>query len=198
MNKKIIRIMVVAVILVFLGVWGISVSRAASYTEYHCDVKNLRLATTIEIYKDNVYFGKVEGDVFRFVTDPLTMYDTSGKRTAYAGDAYHFIAQDSHSVYVDGSFTAEMVGLVDFLGESYDIYNKAGNKVAYVSFNDWNTNGKMYDMDRNLIAEYSSNFFFNDFNVTIYDKCNLDEKTVLMIFCSYYSDQHADAAASNS
>ena len=56
MNKKVIRIMVVAVILVLLGVWCSSVSRAASFTEYYCDVKNLRLATTIEIYKDNVYF----------------------------------------------------------------------------------------------------------------------------------------------
>lgn len=38
------------------------------------------------------------------------------------------------------------------------------------------------------------NLFFNDFIVRIYDGCELDENTVLMIFCSYYSDQKADSS----
>ncbi len=51
----------------------------------------------------------------------------------------------------------------------------------------------MYDVEGNLIADYNSKLFFNDFEVRIKENCNLDEKTVLMIFCSYYSDQHADS-----
>lgn len=169
----------------------------SKYTEYHCDVKLFHLATTIEIDKDGEDFAKVSGDIFRFVTDPLSMYDLDDNKVAYAGDAYHFFAQDSHTIYVDGSLSVEMVGLFRVLGEAYDIYNEAGEKIAYVSFNELNTNGSMYDMDNNLIADFRSNLFFKDFDVRIFEDCTLDEKTVLMIFCSYYSDQAADAEAAS-
>ena len=58
-----------------------------------------------------------------------------------------------------------------------------------------------YDRIRSVLsylAYFLEFFFFNDFDVRITDDCELDEKTVLMIFCSYYSDQSADANASSS
>lgn len=161
------------------------------YIQYNCDVKNLELSTTIEIKKEDEDFMKVKGNIFAFVTDPLTMYN-GDETTAYAGDAYHFIAQDSHTIYVDDEFSAEMVGLVDLFGETYEIYDFDENMIAKVSCNTFNTKGKMYDTEGTLLADYYSNFFFNDFTVRISESCDLDEKTVLMIFCSYYSDQYAD------
>jgi len=165
-----------------------------AHIEYNCDVKNFKIATTINIDKDGKEFVKVKGNVWTFVTDPLTMYDMDDKKIAHAGDAYHFVAQDSHTIYVDNNFACEMVGLVDLLGESYEIYNQEQNKIAKITFNATNTSGQMYDMEDNLIADYSSNFFFNDFTVRISEKCELDEKAVLLIFCSYYSDQSYDAS----
>lgn len=162
-------------------------------TEYKCDVKNFRLSTAIEIDKNGEKFATVSGDILRFVTDPLTMYDSNKNKIAYADDSYHLISQDSHSIYVDGVFSVEMVGLVKFFGESYDIYNKDGEKVANVTFNTFNTTGEMYDNSGKLIADFNSKYLFNDFNVRILEECTLDEKTVLMIFCSYYSDQSADS-----
>lgn len=162
------------------------------HIEYKCDVKSLSLSTQIDIEKDGEDFAYVKGNLLRFVTDPLTMYDTSDNEVAHAGDDYHLIAQDSHAITVDGVVVAEMVGLVDFFGESYDIYGVDGEQVADVSFNLLNTTGKMYDMEGTLIADLNSKLFFNDFNVRIYEECQLDEKTVLMIFCSYYSDQKFD------
>lgn len=169
-----------------------------SCTEYQCDVKNLRLATTIEIDKEGEDFATVSGNIFTFVVDPLTMYTMSGSKIAYAGDAYHFFAQDSHSIYVNDTISVEMVGLVKFFGEAYDIYDKAENKIASVTFNGVNTNGEMHDANGKLIADFNSKPFLNDFTVRITEDCTLDENTVLMIFCSYYSDQHADSAAANS
>jgi len=166
----------------------------ASATYYKCDVKNFELSTAIEISKDGKEYVKVKGNIFTYVTDPLTMYDMAGNKVAYAGDEYHFVAQDSHVIFVDGSFTCELVGRVDFWGESYDIYDYNKNKVANVAFNVTNTSGQMYDTEGNLIAEYSSNYFFNDFDVRISQKCKLDDRTVLMIFCSYYSDYSYDAS----
>lgn len=190
---------ILAVILLVIFTFSISniLASEKNYIEYNCDVKNLSLATTIKIYKEKDYFGTITGEVFRFVTDPLNLYDKSGKRVAYAGDAYHFFAQDSHTIYINDGFSAEMVGLIDAFGESYDIYNYDGKKIAYVYFNTWNTSGKMYDNNNNVIADYTSNVFFNDYIVRIYDGCPLDENTVLMIFGSYYSDYHADSIASS-
>lgn len=168
------------------------------HTEYQCDVKSISLSTKIDIDKEGENFVKVRGNLFRFITDPLTMYDLEDNKIAYAGDAYHFIAQDSHTINVGDTVTVEMVGLVDFFGESYEIYNADEEQVAEVSFNMINTKGEMYDIEGNIIADFYSKLFFNDFTVRIYDDCELDEKTVLMIFCSYYSDQKADGSKCSS
>ncbi len=192
----------ICVILVFVVVGVILLSGRKEdigpCTEYNCDVKNFRLSTTINISKENENFCKVKGNILKFITDPLTMYDLNNKKIAYAGDAYHFITQDSHAVYVNNEASIEMVGLFKLFGEAYDIYDENQNKVAKVTFNWFNTNGKMYDMEGNLIADYNSKFLFKDFDVRISEKCDLNEKAVLMIFCSYYSDQAADAASSSS
>lgn len=200
MEMKIVRrIACVVVCFLLIGAFVLLGQKKdiGSCIEYKCDVKNLRLSTTIEIDKEDEKFAKVSGNVFKFVTDPLTMYDLNQNKTAYADDSYHLIAQDSHSIYVDGVFTVEMVGRVKLFGEAYDIYNKDGEKIANVTFNTFNTNGKMYDTNGNLIADFNSKLFFKDFDVRISEECTLDEKTVLMIFCSYYSDQATDAKASS-
>ncbi len=196
MNKKKWYIIYFAIItaIILLGIISMFLmpKLAGNITEYKCDVKNFRLSTTIEVERDGTEIGEVKGNIFALVTDPLTMYSSSGDKIAYAGDAYHFIAQDSHGIYVNDSFTVDMVGQVELLGEEYKIYDTEENLVAKVKFNDFNTSGEMRDKDGTLIATYSSNFFFNDFTVKVSDNCTLDHITVLMIMCSYYSDQAYD------
>ncbi len=201
MSKQMTKVLlvVVAVIVVIWVVAGIASEEGTAvtsenYTNYRCDVKNLRLSTTIDIYKEGEQFAKVSGNILRFVTDPLTLYDWNGAKLGYAGDDYHFIAQDSHSIYVENAMTVEMVGLFKWVGQAYDIYNVEGCKIATAEFNSFNTRGYVQDMNGNLIADYHSNFFFNDFDVRIFKNCELDENTVLLIFSSYYSDQHADSS----
>lgn len=192
------RIILVVLICLFLlgGLSSANKQKMSDYAEYKCDVKSLRMSTTIDIDKDNEEFVKVKGNIFTIITDPLKMYDLNENQISYADDTYHFISQDSHSIFVNGNLSAEMVGLVKLFGEEYEVYNENGEKVANVTFNMFNTNGNMYDMEENLIADFNSKFLFNDFDVRITKDCNLDEKTVLMIFCSYYSDQKADSSRS--
>ena len=166
------------------------------HSEYECDVKNLRLSTDIIISKAGEKIAKVTGSIFRVVEEPLTMKDMSGNKKAYAGDDYHLIAQDSHVIITDGMVSAEMVGRFKLFGEKYDIYNVDGEKVATVEFNWTDTSGEMYDTNGKLIADYNSFILFNDFDVRISDDCPIDETTVLMIFCSYYSDQSYDSSSS--
>lgn len=184
----------IAVLIILIGVFSMFAGPKldGNITEYKCDVKNFRLATTIKIKKDGSLIGEVKGSIFALVTDPLTMYSPADDKIAYAGDAYHFVAQDSHGIYVNGSFTSDMVGQVEIFGEEYKIYDAEEKLLAKVKFNEFNTTGEMYDKNGILVSVYSSNAFFNDFTVEISDKCELDHYTVLMIMCSYYSDQAYD------
>jgi len=92
-TRYIIIMVIIAALGLFIGFGSMRDNDIKnSYIEYRCDVKNLKMATTIEIYKGNEKFAKVSGNILTFVTDPLTMYDFEGNKIAYAGDAYHFIA----------------------------------------------------------------------------------------------------------
>ncbi len=197
MKRKIAWIIVTILFLLVAVAFIASVTKTpkdiGEYTEYKCDVQLLSFSTKISIEKGNNKFAQVSGNILKFVTDPLTMYNLSGEKIAYAGDDYHLIAQDSHSIYVDNSVAMEMVGLVNLFGESYDIYDANGNKIAKAEFNGLNTNGELYDMNGKIIADFNSKLFFRDFTVRITNDCTLDERAVLMIFCSYYSDHAADS-----
>lgn len=195
-TKTSIRVRLIALIVLVAVVFiaGIIMTPKSidNYVQYDCDVKNLRLSTDIQISSNNKKVGSVTGNIFRIVEDPLTMSDTEGNKMAYAGDDYHFIAQDSHAIIVGDTVTAEMVGLWDLFGETYDIYNTDGEKIARAEFNYLNTAGEIYDADGTLIATYGSFVFFKDFTVKISNDSEIDPTTLLMIFCSYYSDQSYD------
>lgn len=201
-NGKMVRIGVVVVIAVLLvGMFASCFVRPnlGDYTEYKFDVKHfLKLSTTMEIEKSGEYFAKVQGNIWKFVTDPLTMYDADGNNVAYAGDEYHLIAQDSHVIFVNNSVAAEMVGRVNLLGETYDIYNANQEKIARLTVNMFSTKGKMYDADGNLVADYWSFPLFKDFSVRVADSCEIDENIVIMVFSSYYSDHKFDSNSSGS
>lgn len=189
-----IRLIALVVLLAIVLVLGLIMKpkNIDNYVQYDCDVKNFRLSTDIHISSNDSKIGNVSGNIFRFVEDPLTMKDSDGNKMAYAGDDYHFIAQDSHSIVVGDTVSAEMVGLTRLFGNAYDIYDTEGNKIAYATFNSMNTAGELYDADGKLIATYGSFVFFNDFTIKISEECEIDPTTVLMIFCSYYSDQAYD------
>lgn len=164
------------------------------YTIYECDGKVWSWESTkIEIVKEDQYFGTIKGNFFNFVTDPLTFYDENDKKIAYAGDTYHFINQNSHGIYVNGKFTCDLVGDFEVFGEEYQIYDFAENLVGKASFSMANLSGKIIDARGNIVAEYTSPYLFRNFTVKIYDTCEIDEHTVLMIFASYYSDYHYDS-----
>lgn len=192
-------VLVLAVVVFVLGaLFGGPKNIEDGYTKYNCDVKNLRFNTEIEIKNNGTKVGTVTGNILAIVTDPLTLKDASGNKVAYAGDEYHFLAQDTHSIYLDDGLAVEMVGKVNLFGDTYDIYDSNQNKIATVSFNILDTAGEMYDENKNLIATYSAWPFMNDYTVKISDNCKIDDNAALMIFASYYSDRSADSRSSSS
>lgn len=165
--------------------------------EYKLDVKALSLSTQITVYQDEESLYTISGNLFRIIEDPLTMYDMTGNKIAYAGDAYHFIAQDSHGIRYGTDTKIDMVGEVNLLGQSYSIYDSDGKRLASVKVDPLNLRGKMVDTDGNLLADYTSRFLMYDFDVRIKEECALEDEIVLMIFSAYFSDYKYDSQQSS-
>ena len=159
---------------------------------YDCDVKSYKVNTEIAISDKETgkQFYIVKGRVFTFIEDPLTLYDMNGNKQAYADDTYALISQDTHVIVTDNQ-CVKMVGNIDVFGNSYDLFF-GEEKVAYAEFNGMNTYGTIKNMDGIIIADYSSSLIFNDYVIRVMDDRTFDERVLLMIFASYYSDQHAD------
>lgn len=158
---------------------------------YKCDYKSANINTkiTTTMHGEEIV---ISGNIFRLLTDPLTAKDSKGNVLGYAGDVYGFISQDDHGIYINKEFDINMCGNVDLFGESYALKNQNGDTVATVEFNMSNTGGSIVDVNGNLIAEYSSLPFMNDYTVTIYDNTVCSDMSILMIVASYVSDYMAD------
>lgn len=201
MKKNVTRLIPIIVVLIcflfsYISTLGVFHGDPSSrdYTLYECDGKVWSWQNTkISISKEGEYFGTIKGNFFALIVDPLSFYDVNGKKIAYAGDTYHFINQDSHGIYTNQEFVYDLVGEFEVFGDEYKIYDFDENLVGKASFSFANLNGKITDARGNIIAEYSSPFLFKDYTVKIYDNCEIDEVTVLMIFASYYIDYHYDA-----
>lgn len=202
-NEKIVRrIIALLLVLCLLTSCGVAANNHENaserdYTIYNCNGRVISFTTKIQIDKEGEYFGTIKGNLFKIVTDPLTFYDANGNETAFAGDTYHLFNQDSHGIYVNKQFTYDMVGGFEIFGQEYAIYDINEELVANLKFSPGNFEGKLTDARGNIIAEYTSFIGFKDFTIKIYDSCELDEISVLMIFGSYYSDYHYDAGDSN-
>lgn len=165
---------------------------------FFCDVKVLSLKTNIRVSNETENIGNIRGKVIRFLTDPLTMYNNEGTKIAYGSDEYHLIAQDSHMIFVNDRPSVEMVGKINLLSDSYDIYDTHGQKIATAKFNMFNTYGSIVSTDGKLWADYHSNLLRFDYDVRITYDCKLDNVTVLMMMASFYSDRTADLSSSSS
>ena len=194
--KRILSLLFAISMVVSLSACG-SVTNTETTTEtsrvYECDYKSLNINTKITTTLDGEEISIV-GNIFRLLTDPLTVKDSKGNVLGYAGDAYGIISQDDHGIYIGDSFDVNMCGNVDLLGESYKLKDSEGNVVGTAEFNMSNTGGNIKDVNGNLIAKYSSALFMNDYTVTIYDNDVCSDMSILMIVASYVSDYKADSS----
>ena len=194
--KRIISLLITVVTIINLSACGSVQSATPTNAEtcriYQCDYKSLNMNTKITTTFDGKEISIV-GDIFKIVTDPLTVKDSEGNLLGYAGDAYGVISQDDHGIYIGKEFDINMCGNVMLIGNSYNLKDAEGNTVATASFNMTNTGGSIVDIDGNLIAEYSSSIIANDYTVTIYDNDICSDLSILMIMASYVSDYKADS-----
>lgn len=191
--KRILSLLVAILMIANLTACGSAETTTKTGRAYECDYKSLNINTKITTTLDGEEIS-ISGNIFRLLTDPLTVKDSKGNVLGYAGDVYGFISQDDHGIYIGDSFDINMCGNVDLFGESYKLKDSEGNVVGTVEFNMSNTGGNIKDSNGNLIATYSSALFMNDYIVTIYDNDVCSDMSILMIVASYVSDYKADSS----
>lgn len=204
MKKILLRILEIAVPLIGVAIFVLSMlpvryeipdELLKTERTYKCDYHTLAFKTHISFEMNGTSYD-ITGNFVRFYTDPLTM-TSNGKKVGYADDAYNFIGQDDHAIYVNDEFEVYVLGGVQFIGEGYELYDRYNAKVGYAKFNGGCTSGAIYDKDGNVVATYSKPYIFNDYTVKIYDNDICSDKAMLMIFASYVSDYHADRDSHN-
>lgn len=187
----IVAVCVVFVLLAGFGVFGIDLP--TEYKEqYNCDYKVISLNLNVDVVGTNGNDYNIRGEVLSTYEDDLVMKNADGDIVKVTDDKFNFISQNNHIIMSGDTVEYICDGQIKIFADSYNIYDADENKVAYVYFNILDTVGIMKDMAGNEIARYDSAAFRKDYVVTIFDDCEIDSESILMIFGSYVSDKRAD------
>lgn len=162
-------------------------------SQYFCDRKlfSFDMRVSVEDMSGNHKY-TIDGEVLAAYEDDLAMTNSNGDVVRNTNDQFNFISQNQHDIYNGDELLYVCDGKIKWFADSYDVFDKDSNKIAHVDFNMWDTRGTMKDMDGNVIARYNSSMFRKDYIVSIYDGCQIDDESVLMIFASYVSDVRSD------
>ena len=163
-------------------------------SQYFCNRKWLSFDMNVKVEDmDGNCKYTIDGEVFAAYEDDLAMKNSNGDIVRKTNDQFNFISQNQHDIYQGDELLYVCDGKIKWFADSYDVFDKDGKKISYVDFNMWDTKGTMKDMDGNIIAKYNSSMFRKDYIVSIYDGCQIDDESVLMIFASYVSDVRSDS-----
>jgi uncharacterized protein YxjI len=162
--------------------------------QYFCDRSCFSVYMDIDVRdeNDNILYN-INGEVLSSFDDDLIMKDDDGDIVRNTDDIYNLISQNNHTIYNGDQVLYQCNGQIKLLADSYEILDGDGNKIASVEFNMFDTIGIMQDNDGNVIARYDSSWFRYDYIVSIFDGCEIDDESILMIFASYVSDVRADS-----
>lgn len=163
-------------------------------SQYNCNTHPFALTVDIDVAgadKDDAY--NITGEFFSAYEDNLTMRDQNGDVVREMDDSYNFISQNDHVILDGNGILYSCEGNINIMGNSYDIFNNQKEQIGTVEFNAWNTRGEMRNMDGVVVAQYDSNIFCTDYVVSVFENCEIDDASVLMMFASYFSDIRADS-----
>jgi uncharacterized protein YxjI len=197
MNKKnqISLIVTVSILLFMIVSIMMPINTPESVREtYFCNVHPLALTLDIDVENnDGDILYNVNGEFFSTYEDNLVMQDVDGNVVREMDDRYNFINQNDHAILDGNGILYSCAGNFDVFANSYRLYDNGKQQVGTMEFNHWNTRGVIKNMDGEVIAQYDSNLWMADYMVSIFDNCEIDSDTVLMMFASCVSDIRADS-----
>ena len=195
LNLVIVPVIAISVIVgILVGIGAFSINAPTEFAaQYNCDYKLVSMALDVNVVGANTNYN-IHGEILSAYEDNLTMKNSNGDIVKVSADDFNLISQNNHTIMSGNTVEYICDGKIKLFADSYDVYDADSNKIAYVSFNMIDTVGVMTDMNGNEIARYDSAALGYDYVVTIFDGCEMDDESVLMIFASYVSDKRADNA----
>ena len=194
MKRTIVGYAIILIVLLVITVCTLNITAPSdAQNQYFCDYQHMTLdmEVVVEDMNGNKLYD-INGEVFAAFEDDLAMATANGDVVCYTNDIYNLISQNAHEIYRDEQLIYTCDGKIKIFADSYNVYDKDNNKIAYVDFNMFDTVGIMRNVDGDVIARYDSALSRKDYIVSVYDNCNIDDESVLMIFASYVSDLRAD------
>lgn len=194
MKRTIIGYAIVLIVLLVITVCTLNITAPSdAQNQYFCDYKHMTfdMEVVVEDMNGNKLYD-INGEVFAAFEDDLAMATSNGDVVCYTNDIYNLISQNAHEIYKDDELIYTCDGKIKIFADSYTVYDKDNNKIAYVDFNMLDTVGIMRNTEGDVIARYDSALSRKDYVVSVYDNCNIDDESVLMIFASYVSDLRSD------
>jgi uncharacterized protein YxjI len=194
--KKIIPLIALFAIVIVGVVCSINISAPEdARAQYFCNNKVFSFDLRVDVESvdgDKLY--TINGEIFSAYEDDLKMINNANVVVRETNDIFNLISQNEHVVYSGDELLYRCDGKIKLFADSYVVFDADGNKIAHVDFNIFDTVGIMTDTNGNIIARYDSAWFRRDYVVSVFDKCEIDDESVLMIFASYVSDVRADSA----
>ena len=162
-------------------------------SKYFCDASVFSITTNVDIKNaDGNYLYNVNGEFFSTYEDNLVMQDPIGNVIREMSDKYNLVTQNDHTILDGNGILYSCQGNLNIVNNSYDVFNNQKEQIGYIEFNAWDTYGTLCNMDGEVMAQYNSNIFCVDYVVSVFENCEIDDDSVLMMFASYYSDMRAD------
>lgn len=162
-------------------------------SQYMCDTHVLSFTTNVDIEDaDGNYLYNVNGDYFAAIEDNLVMQDMQENIVREMDDEYNFITQNDHTILDGNGILYSCQGNINIVSNSYDVFNNKKEQVGDIEFNTWNTYGALKNVDGEVVAQYNSSILGTNYVVSIFENCEIDDASVLMMFASYYSDIRSD------
>ena len=189
-----IAAIIVAILVVVVGMLVPLRAPQGAESQYFCDVSVLSPRLKIAISDmDNNQLYTVGGEFFHSYEDNLFMDDGNGNVVREMRDDYNFISQNDHFFFDSNGYMYRMNGNFKLLADSYSVYDVDDNHIADIQCSLGMNKIVMTDTDGNVIAQCNSNIVRYDYIVSIFDNCEIDDESVLIMFASCVSDARADS-----
>ena len=194
-TNKIASIIVIIISVLAIAI-GILVPLRApdnAVSQYFCDVNAIttRLNINVSDMNSNKLF-TIKGEFWNIAEDNLVMFDTEENVTREMRDDYNLIFQNDHYILDGNGFRYRMDGNFKVFADSYTVYDNKDQHVADIVCSWGMTGVTMTDVDGNVIAQCTSNLIRQDYIVSIFENCEIDDECVLIMFASCVSDARAD------
>ena len=184
MKNKIYALASAIVVAIAIIVACVSINAPTGRALYFCNNHPMSEHIDIDVKNDNNDDVYNITNVFFDYTDTLVLDDCNGNALREMDTDYNFVSQNDH-VILNGN--GMLYSCEDDTGNDgpKKVFNNHKEQVGIIEYNRNRTKLKLKNLDGLVVAECNSSLLRTDYAVTIFEQCEFDDESVIMMFSSY-------------